>query len=186
MMDEQDVAQQRGWNGQPERRPRIRPLRSTAEVVFIALALIGTLALLALSVYWWPALPAIIPTHFGFDGRPNAYGSKNTLWLLPGILIFLVLFMMILSRYPWAFNYPVRITQENAARQYRRGRLLLAGVSAFVAWFFVFIQWQTIQVALGEVANLGGMFSPFFVIAILVLFPMGMLAIIVLWVTRGK
>ncbi len=185
MMDERDVARQGAWRGQAE-RPRIRPPRSTAEVVFTSLALLGMLALLAITAYWWPTLPATIPTHFGFDGTPNAYGSRNTVWLLPGILLFLIVFMAVLSRFPWAFNFPVRITQENAARQYRRGRLLLEGVSALDAWFFVYVQWETTQVALGKTAALGGIFSPFFVIAFLVLFPLILLAVIVLWATRGR
>jgi len=167
-------------------RPRIRVPRTRAEVILIALAMIGSLALLVISIYWWPQLPAIIPTHFGFDGTPNAFGSKNTLWLLPAIQLFIVLFTLVLSRYPWAFNYPVRITQENAVRQYRRGRLLLAGVGAAVAWLFVFIQWQTIEVALGHTTTLGGVFSTAFVVVTLALFPLIMLTIIVLWVTRGK
>ena len=32
--------------------------------------------------YAWPALPAQVPTHFGFDGRANGYTSRAGLWLL--------------------------------------------------------------------------------------------------------
>lgn len=196
-MDEPNEVQQRGWRRQPERHPRIRPPRSTEEMLFIAITLaaemfffvftlVGSLALLAITAYWWPALPAIIPTHFGIDGKPSAHGSKNTLWLLPAIQIFLMLFMAVLLRYPWAFNYLVTITQENVARQYRRGRLLLAGINAFVAWFFLAIQWQSIQVALGRTTTMGGILSPLFVTAVLVLILLSMLTIILLWATRGK
>ena len=155
-------------------------------MTLMALALIGTLALCAITLYWWPTLPATIPTHFGVDGRPNAYGSKNTTFLLPGIQIVMLLLFGVLARYPWIYNYPVTITSENAERQYRRGRTLLTTVNAVLAWFFLAIQWQTIQVARGATSTLGGLFSLPMVIAFIVLFPLAMLALIMVWVTRGK
>ena len=29
--------------------------------------------------YVWPAMPAVVPTHFGLDGRPNGWSQKSTL-----------------------------------------------------------------------------------------------------------
>ncbi|WP_293285512.1 hypothetical protein [Microcoleus sp. PH2017_40_RAT_O_B] len=54
------------------------------------------------------------------------------------------------SRYPHTFNYPVRITQENARRQYLLGRGLLVWLKAEVCWLFAFIVRQQILVALGN------------------------------------
>ena len=34
----------------------------------------------------WNELPAIVPTHFGFSGKPDAFGPKNEIFLAPIIL----------------------------------------------------------------------------------------------------
>ena len=33
-------------------------------------------------LYAWPHLPAQIPTHFGLDGQPNDYTSRDSIWLV--------------------------------------------------------------------------------------------------------
>lgn len=185
-MNEQASRQQRGWRAQPERRPHIRPPRTVAEAISSTVALVGFVALVAVTAYWWPSLPATIPTHFGIDGAPNAYGSKYTMLLLPGILLVMLLSFGVLARYPWIFNYPVAITQENAARQYQRGRLILTVTNAVLAVVFVTIQWQTIQVARGAATHLGGMLSATALITFVIVFPLAMIALLIWWVTRGK
>ncbi|MGL4740110.1 MAG: DUF1648 domain-containing protein [Sarcina sp.] len=49
-------------------------------IPFLILPLIITLILL-------PSIPDIIPTHYGFNGQVNAYGSKYTILILPIITI---------------------------------------------------------------------------------------------------
>lgn len=179
---DQDVLELRGWGGQIVRRPRIRPPRTRAEMGFAALAVFGLVALLMVTAFWWARLPEIIPTHFDAAGHPNAYGSKATFFLLPGALAALLALFAVLSRYPWAFNYPVRITVENAARQYVRGRTLLAVLAAVLAWLFTFLQWE-IGVAAFE--NSGLAFSPALVIIFVVGFPLAMIGLIAWWAMRG-
>lgn len=152
------------------------------EVACLLVTTIGLLTLLGLTVYWWPTLPAIIPTHFDINGMPNAHGSKDSLLFLPALLLALTVCFAVLSRYPWIFNYPVVITQENAARQYRRARTLLAVANAYIAALFALIQWQTIRVALGAASGLGALFSPDFIIIFVVLIPIVAIALIVWWI----
>jgi uncharacterized membrane protein len=185
-MDDQRTMQRRGWGGQPERRPHIVPPASAAEQALVALSVVALVALIVTTAYWWAALPATIPTHFGIDGKPNAYGSKNSIWLLPGILLAITVAFSLLSRYPWLFNYPVTITEENAERQYHRGRVLLAVINAGLALLFVVIQWQTIQVSRGAATSLGAFFSLPYVIAFIALVPISAIILIVVWSLRGK
>jgi uncharacterized membrane protein len=184
-VNEQQTSQRRGWMRRSEPRPHIRPPRSPVEIVCLLVTTIGALALLGLTVYWWPRLPAIIPTHFGIDGAPNAYGSKSTILFLPALLLLLTALFSALARYPWAFNYPVVITQENAARQYRRGRTLLAVVNAFMAALFAVIQWQVIQATLGSAGHLGAFFSPAVIVIFVVLVLIAAIALIAWWMLRG-
>ena len=55
-----------------------------------------------------------------------------------------------------------------------------------MAWFFLAIQWQTIQVARGATYTPGGYFSLPLVIVFTIGFPLAILALIVVWVTRGR
>lgn len=55
-----------------------------------------------------------------------------------------------------------------------------------MAWFFLAIQWQMIQVERGATRTLGGFLSVPLVIVFTVGFPLAMLALIVLWVKRGQ
>ncbi len=40
----------------------------------------------AYAMYLYPYLPEIIPTHFGANGKPDAFGGRNSIYLGPGIL----------------------------------------------------------------------------------------------------
>jgi uncharacterized membrane protein len=152
----------------------------------MALSVVALVTLVVTTAYWWAALPATIPTHFGIDGKPNAYGSKDTIWLLPGILLVLTVAFSLLSRYPWLFNYPVTITEENAERQYHRGRVLLAVINAGLALLFAVTQWQTIQMSRGAASSLGAFFSLPSVIAFIALVPVSAIILIVVWSSRGQ
>jgi len=79
---------------------------------------------------------------------------------------FLYMLLTVVSRFPHTFNYPCKITQENAEVQYLLARYLLAFLKAEIIWVFVYIQWMTIQVALGKAAGLGLVFLPVFLVLI--------------------
>ncbi|HLO79938.1 MAG TPA: SdpI family protein [Chitinophagaceae bacterium] len=46
--------------------------------------------------YLWPDLPATIPTHFGVDGKPDAWGKKESIFMLPAIMGGVSLFVFLL------------------------------------------------------------------------------------------
>ncbi len=184
-MNDLNAMRSGGGRGLPAARPHIRPPYSRAEVIFTTLTYLSLVALIGVTTYSLVSLPTIIPTHFGFDGTPNAYGSKYTLLLLPGILIVITGLFALLSRYPWMFNYPVTITAENAERQYRRGRTLLIIVNAVIALLSAFIQWQTARVALGLASSIFPAYSMVAIIVFIAAFPMIVIGLIVWWATRG-
>ena len=185
-MNEPQTRLSSGWGQPPGPRPHIRPPRSTIEVICVAATALGLLALLGMTAWWWPQLPAIIPIHFGIDGKPNAYGSKATVLLLPALLLAMTIGFTALERFPWIFNYPVVITPENAAQNYRRGRLLMEAVNAVTAVIFAAIQWQTVRAALGVTHDLGPAFSPLSLILFVIFFPLLMIGLIVWWTLRSQ
>lgn len=131
------------------KRPRVEvepgPADRFLEVVSVV-ALAYTIVLPALR---WDDLPERVPTHFGWQGEVTTEGSAATLWILVGIGVLLYIGLTALQRVPHAYNYPVPITEENAARQYRLGRTLVIATKAWCLVLFAAIVHAIIGSALG-------------------------------------
>ncbi len=100
--------------------------------------------ILILALFWAYAisnylqLPDTIPVHFDLKGRPDGYGGKLTLLALPLLTTVLWIGLFILNRFPHIFNFPVKITPENAYRQYQLAtRFIRVTNLSLVIIFFV-------------------------------------------------
>lgn len=93
-----------------------------ASLVLGGLCLLATLGLLW---YEWPEIAAIIPTHYGFDGQPDAWGSKNSLLPLAALDILLYLGLVILIFFPKVWNVPYPFTAETVVWTYQQLRSML-------------------------------------------------------------
>lgn len=69
-------------------------------------------------IFLWMNAPDRIPTHYGFNGQVDAYGSKNTVFILLGLLVVVYIALRLISNYPNIFNYPIPITDSNREKQY--------------------------------------------------------------------
>ncbi len=167
------------------KRPHIRPPLTTSEIIAIAITIAGLLFTVAPLAILWPGIPDTIPTHFDIYGQPNSYGSKVALLIYPGVAFGITLLFQGLCRYPWVFNYPVLINEENAQRQYRRGRLLLRWVNAII-WLFGVVEWQAIQVARGAAQTLGSALSLGIFVVVALLLPIVIITFAIIWAQRGK
>lgn len=49
--------------------------------------------------YVYKSLPAMVPTHFGMDGKPNDYSSKGSLWWIEAILGGMSILIFLLLRF---------------------------------------------------------------------------------------
>lgn len=115
---------------------RNRPVRTyttgtvTRVLRYVALGGVGALCLYVALTY--DSLPGIVPTHFGFSGEADAWGSKSSVWTLLGISVVMVAVIAALSTRPRGLNYVSTITQENAQRLYREGERLLVWISVAI------------------------------------------------------
>jgi uncharacterized membrane protein len=146
------------------KRPKIKlPLTSHDQVIeFIGIAFL--LFLFFLPLRYYSEIPAKIPTHFNAAGAPDGFGSKTTLWLLPATGLLLWLLLTVINRYPHIFNFPVKITPENAETQYRIATRMIRILKCVLLIMFSFISYRTIQTALGNEAGLGKIFLPVFLV----------------------
>lgn len=150
----------------PSARLALQLPKSSLEIGLETAAALGLLTMAFVTIKYWPLLPETIPHHFGVSGKPDAWGGKWILWLLPGISLVLYVGLTILSRYPHIYNYPWLITEKNAAAQYHLARTMIGALKAEIVLIFAYLQWQTIQVALGKAEGLGIAFLPAFLLLV--------------------
>lgn len=130
---------------------------------FVALAVFALLLWITYNGLYGPnRLPERIPIHFGADGQPNGWGSPAGLWLLPAIVLVVYGGMTLVSRFPSAFNYPVRATAENRARLEALTLQMIAWLKMEILCLFTFIQWCVVQSARQGKLNLSPLVVPAF------------------------
>lgn len=121
-------------------------MRKNLEAVGLcALALLVFITLRAL--YGPHRLAGRIPTHFGANGRPDAWGPSAMLLVLPAVAVGLYILMTLVARYPSVFNYPVRVTPQNRPRLEAAALSMIAWLKMELSCLFAALQWFTIQVA---------------------------------------
>src|SRR5262245_39334942 len=98
----------------------------------------------------WGQIPDRVPHHFNLAGRPDAWGTRTILWLLPGFGAALCVLLTVLARFPHRFNFPWSITERNAPRQYQIALSLLAWLKLFIVGMFSSMTWLFVEVAMGR------------------------------------
>lgn len=136
-------------------RPRIEIVPTPFERVLDALSIAGVMISIAALVAVWDKLPTKVPTHFGLSGEPNQWGGRNTLLLFVIVPLVSHIVLTILSRMPWSYNYPTKVTAANFERLYRLGRGMVLCLRTEVVWLFVVMGAQSLRVALGQAKGLG-------------------------------
>ncbi len=95
------------------------------------------------------SLPETIPVHFNALGEVDGWGSRATIWFLPGIGLFTTLLVLFVPQYTKnMINYPVKITEENREKQYQLVLHFMIGLTFLILGLFIYINWITIQIAL--------------------------------------
>ncbi len=134
--------------------PRLVLALSTFDRVIEALSALIGLLLLVIPLTYYDELPDRIPQQYNAAGEVDIYGPKYMLWVLAGTGIALYGFLTFLCGRPHWFNYPVKITPENAKRQYRLATRWLRSMKLGVMLLVFYIVWATIRNARGEASGL--------------------------------
>lgn len=101
-----------------------------------------------LVAYSYGSLPQEIPVHFNARGEADDYGNKVILWLLPAVNLILFVVLEYAAKTPFdMFNYPVAITEENAARQHRIALQLLAYMRVVICLLLAYLVYAIVRSA---------------------------------------
>ncbi len=131
------------------------------------ISVLSVLGMLTLLVLNYGELPDKIPMHFDANGNADRYGNKGEIWMLPVIGMALQALLWGLSRIPHTFNYAVKITEENAAKQYQFSVKMMRVLAAIIGFSITFIVWEIIKGAKANTSELNPFFLPLFIATIL-------------------
>ncbi len=114
----------------------------------IGLGIAGLLALLSwgIAIYYWGKLPDVIPTHFAWNGLPDAWNGKS-LWyvlLLPIVQILITALMTFLYYKPQYSDMPTTMwltTLEPSKRDHAFDliRTMLVGTSLWIGLIMTYL-----------------------------------------------
>ena len=144
----------------PKQRPVIKLKLTQLDIVLEVVGVALLIVMWGFVLCYDPTLPEKIPTHFGPDGKPDAFGPKSMLLILAitGTVIYLP--MLVAARFPHWANYPVKVTEENAARLYRYCASLLRELGMGCNVTFLWLVAATCRIATNQANGLGSLFLP--------------------------
>ncbi|WP_196886577.1 DUF1648 domain-containing protein [Aureivirga sp. CE67] len=132
-------------------RPRIKIEPSLFDKIIIFSSWSIIILLIFFTFHYYSELPEKIPTNFNSTGNATGYRGKMTLWYMVIVLTLINILFQSLSRIPEKFNYIVKITKENAKKQYTLNIRILYITSLLVSILFAYIFYQIIAVALNYI-----------------------------------
>lgn len=113
-------------------RPKIKLTLAPIDEWLESLCFIGCVWLWIYCIKAYRILPETIPTHFNLKGVADDYGSKATMFILPSVATAIYILITVLNQYPHIFNYMVKITADNAEKQYSFATRMLRVVKLIV------------------------------------------------------
>jgi uncharacterized membrane protein len=133
-----------------ETRPKIKISLSAADKTIAFIAWCALVAIWLLPALAYHTLPDNILTHLNGAGKVTDTGSKLTVFITPAIGTFVFLLLHVVAMYPHALNYPVTITEANAAKQYTLATKTLRILKLCIALLFIGINCEMMFPAINE------------------------------------
>ena len=114
-------------------------------IALLALGLQISITLLAF--FGHDQLPNRIPIHFDAIGHPDGWGSPAMLLILPAITLINYLLFTVVTQFPGAFKYPVKVTVINRQRMQSLALDMMAWMKFEIVALLTWIQWATVNTA---------------------------------------
>lgn len=141
-------------------KPRIKPKLNTTDKTFEILSGLALLGMWVLVITNYASLPDQIPVHFNAAGEADGFGRKARIFGMPIIATTLFGGLTILNKFPHVFNYPTKITADNALKQYKISTRLIRYAKLSIVIIFGIIAWQIIRNANGQTDGIGAWLLP--------------------------
>lgn len=113
-------------------------------------------------------LPEVIPIHYGFNGIPDGFGSRNTIWFEVGITTVIFSLLTYVSKRP---DFPLLNIPQNIKNNPRLTELVVSILLLLVMLIFADINYESIQNALGKTKGISSAIHYF----------LGLLFLFIIW-----
>jgi uncharacterized membrane protein len=123
-----------------------------------AVTLLGVLGPVVWLGLVWSSLPAKLPSHFGLDGVPNHYASRDMVLLIAGFSIGIYFLLFLAQRFPQRMNLPRPLGDPDRPRVEALGVEMIGWLRLELAWTFAYILWAVVQVGTHQSEGLGAGF----------------------------
>lgn len=127
------------------------------DILNLAIVIIITLV----TIKFWSILPGKIPSHYGLNGNVDAYGSKNTVFIIIPFMIGLYLLFRFAANRPYIGNYTVKITPLNRDNQYNLVSKFLRVFCFEMLILFTYVQFNIIYSTVTKNGHISLIFIPF-------------------------
>jgi uncharacterized membrane protein len=141
-------------------RPKIKIQLTATDKAVERIGWVILLTIWVLTITSYSNLPDTIPTHYNGEGKADGFGRKINILTLPLVATILFVGMTIINKFPYIFNYPVKITEENAFRQYTNATRMIRYLKLLLIVLFGLIVFKTIQSTSGQSFGPGAWFLP--------------------------
>lgn len=150
----------RGKCNQMDERPKIKLELTAIDKAFEVLGWISIFAIWVLTISNYSTLPDTIPIHYNGAGQADGFGGKGNILTLPIVATILFVGLTILNQFPHIFNYPTKISKDNAFKQYTNATRMVRYLKFICVAVFGLIVLQTIRNVNGQTSGLGVWFMP--------------------------
>ncbi len=133
-----------------EDRPKVKVKKDKVDIAIEILTFTLLLFSFLFIGYHYSNLPEQIPAHFGYSGEVNRYDEKSMIWLLPVILSVVCWVIFSLNDYPHLYNYPEKITEENAKKYYKESVKMMRFINLGMAMLSFLVTYETVTIALNN------------------------------------
>ncbi len=100
-------------------RPKLHIKKSRFDIALEVLTFLLIIVSAVILMLNYKQLPEKLPIHFNWPSKDeNGLGSKAVLWASPIICSVIAMAIYKLNHYPWVFNYPTDINEDNAKYHY--------------------------------------------------------------------
>jgi uncharacterized membrane protein len=127
------------------KRPRINLKWTFWDVILECAGWFALLLFWIILVASYHQVPANVPTHFDLLGKPDAFGHKSQLFVLPIVTSALFFGLTWLNKFPHIFNFPIEINEQNAEIQYRLSTRFLRWLKGWIVLLFLMISWHSMN-----------------------------------------
>ncbi|WP_242223444.1 DUF1648 domain-containing protein [Bacillus cereus group sp. BfR-BA-01380] len=141
-------------------RPKITISKTKSEWIWDIIGFLFYIGSIIFLIFLWSKIPEKVPTHFNGLGEADHMGSKWQLLILPGIGLFIALFMKFLEKHPESHNYPERFNESNAKQFYLQSRKIINQLKNICLIIFSLIVFESVFIGLGWGNGLGKWFLP--------------------------